>query len=133
MNTSALSRLTTFATLTSNGWSAPAWNTASCPAPVCGARRMHSFALFLLAHMILSAEKNLLLVARLSSSPARGPSSSGISSGVSAHSNRSHDCQLSGAAGVSEAFRSAYEQLSRTGSRDREKQINVTLSWHGDS
>src|SRR6202158_4164867 len=94
MNTSALSRLTTFVTLTSSGSSAPAWNTASCPAPVYGARRMHSFALFLLAHMILWGQKNLLPVARVSSSPARGLCSSGSSSGVSAHSNRSPDCQL---------------------------------------
>jgi len=70
-------KLTISTTLSSSTWFAPAWNTASCPAQVCGARRMPSVALFQHARTMLQERKNLPPRARLSSSPAREPSSSG--------------------------------------------------------
>src|SRR6267143_1200680 len=105
MNMSASSRPTICTTLSSSGWSAPAWNTASCPAPACGVRRTPSLVPFQLAPTILSGRKNLLLVARPFSSLVREPSSNGSSNAVSTYLNRSPDCQLSGAAGYSAAER----------------------------
>src|SRR5882762_1187157 len=96
MNMSAPFRPTISTTLSSSGWSAPAWNTASCPAPACGVRRTPSLVPFQLAPTILSGQKNLLLLARPFSTLVREPGSNGSSSAVSAHLNRSPDCQLLG-------------------------------------
>src|SRR2546425_13161759 len=93
MNTSAPSRPTISTTLISSGWCAPAWNTASCPAPAYGVLRTPSLAPFPLAPTILSAQKNLLPLARPFLSPVREPSNNGSSSAVSAYLNRSPEYQ----------------------------------------
>src|SRR5260370_30696016 len=77
MSTSAQFKLTISTTLTSSTWFALAWNTASCPEQVCGTRRMPSVAPLEHARTILQERKILPPRARLSSSPAREPSSSG--------------------------------------------------------
>src|SRR5213079_1532310 len=91
MNTSAPCRLTISTTLTSSGWSAPAWNTASCPATVCGTRRMPLLELFPLARRIRWAQTSFPPTAQIFSSPAKKPASSGNLSGAFAHLNLDYD------------------------------------------
>src|SRR6266853_5281531 len=77
MSTSAQFKLTISTTLTSSTWFALAWNTASCPAQVFGARRMPSVAPLEHARTMLQERQKLPPRARLFSSPAREPSSNG--------------------------------------------------------
>src|SRR5882762_5453315 len=131
MNMSAPFRPTISTTLSSSGWSAPAWNTASCPAPACGVCRTPSLVPFQLAPTILSGQKNLLLLARPFSTLVREPGSNGSSSAVSAHLNRSPDCQLLGRGRIRAALIVANNSSSQMWVSLATRLVSLDVLWLG--